>query len=301
MMVREYTQPLVQGQLGGIDTLLYDQEGGERSFWQLLREIRRESFDTAFVAYPRFRIALLLWLARIPLRAGTGYRWYSFLFNRRAHEHRKVGLRSEADYNLSLLSLFDVEISPARSVRVVPSKRDRMAARHALIEYGIEPYERLAVLHPGSGGSARDWPAERFSELAQSLVRRGMRVVVSGTEAEKGLVERIAPAAGSGILTAIGRFSLMEYAAFAECACVFIANSTGPLHLAAAVGAPVIGFYPAEAAMGPARWGPLAERKRLFVSHHATMDDIAVESVVQAVDALAAETVGERLSHITTE
>ncbi len=100
MLVNSYTSILVEDIAG---TLLYDRDGKPRPFFEMLREIRNAHFDAVVIAYPRFRIALLLRLAGIPVRIGTGYRWYSFLFNKRIYEHRKTVEKHEAEYNLSLL------------------------------------------------------------------------------------------------------------------------------------------------------------------------------------------------------
>ena len=100
MLLSSYTASLVEGIA---DVLTYNREIALKPFFEMLAELRRARFDVAVVAFPRFRIALLLWLAGIPLRIGTGYRWYSFLFNRKIFEHRKNVEKHEAEYNVSLL------------------------------------------------------------------------------------------------------------------------------------------------------------------------------------------------------
>jgi lipopolysaccharide heptosyltransferase II len=267
MLVREYTRELVEGQSGVSGVIVVDDAGVRKPFVRLLRELREAKVDIAIVAFPRFRIAALLWLAGIPLRVGTGYRWYSFLFNRRVFEHRKTGSKSEASYNLGLLEPLGCPAPSSLSVSIRLSAHHRRSAQALRRTLAITGRDRLAIIHPGSGGSARNWPVENFSALAKMLAERGCRVVVAGTESERPLVERMSRLAGSRVMTVIGGQSLMEYAALIESAAVFIANSTGPLHLAAAVGVPVIGFYPNDRVMGPVRWGPLAKRKTIFVAH----------------------------------
>ena len=85
MLVSSYTSTLVEGIAS---TLLYSRDEKPRPFFEMLREIQNAHFDVVLVAFPHFRIALLLWLAGIPLRIGTGYRWYSFLFNKKIYEQR---------------------------------------------------------------------------------------------------------------------------------------------------------------------------------------------------------------------
>lgn len=308
MLVREYTRELVEGQSGVSGVIVVDDAGARKPFFRLLRELREAKVDIAIVAYPRFRIAALLWLARIPLRVGTGYRWYSFLFNRPVFEHRKTGSKSEASYNLGLLEPLGCPAPSSPGVSIRLSAHHRRSAQALRRTLAINDRDRLAIIHPGSGGSARNWPEENFSVLAKMLAERGCRVVVAGTESERPLVERICRLAGSRVMTVIGGQSLIEYAALMETADVFIANSTGPLHLAAAVGVPVIGFYPNDRVMGAVRWGPLTKRKTIFVARaegcepcavgtcadHQDMGLIPVEPVFRAAMKLLGQPLNER-------
>ena len=130
---------------------------------------------------------------------------------------------------------------------------------------GISDTDRLVILHPGSGGSARDWKPKHFAQLAAELKKHGFNVVITGGKAETVLVQSIAHDAGEGVKSFASDLSLKEFAAFIQTANLFVANSTGPLHIAAAVGTPVIGFYPPVQVMSPKRWGPLTDKKAIFV------------------------------------
>jgi ADP-heptose:LPS heptosyltransferase len=121
------------------------------------------------------------------------------------------------------------------------------------------PYDTLILFHPLGGGShreARSWPAQRWAELARRLHRDGYHVGVTGSESDRERVEAlraaIRPVAGE-VADLAGRFSLPEFAAvIARSRCV-VSVDTGTVHLASALGAPVVGLY------GPARssrWGP---------------------------------------------
>lgn len=264
MLLREYTSDLAVGQDGLTDILQYDYNGSLKSFFEMLRELRHASIDVAIVSYPRFRIALLLWFAKIPVRVGSGYRWYSFFFNRRVYEHRKTVQKHEAEYNLSLIQAIGGTVPSRIQIRLDISAMESVVStiRQKL---GITDTDRLVLLHPGSGGSARDWKAERFSQLAVILSQKGFRIIVTGGEADRSLVETVVAEAKGAAIPFISTVSLREFGAFIQTAQVFIANSTGPLHIAAAVGTPVIGFFPPVRVMSPKRWGPLIERKVIFI------------------------------------
>ncbi len=300
MLLRTYTKDIAAGYEGLSEVLTYDHKGKSKSFLEMLRELERGRYDLAIVAFPRFRIAMLLLLAGIPTRVGTGYRWYSFLFNRRVFEHRKTGNRHESEYNIGLLNAISIrsgeQLKPVLSV----SEEDRLAALTVMHEIGIQRGEPWIILHPGSGGSARDWSPENFGRLAFVLSNEGCKIAVTGGPGEDNIVDRVVQYSEGRSIPVVNRFHLRELAGFISEADLFVANSTGPLHIAAAVGTPVIGFYPDIPACSERRWGPLTDRKRVFCPDrrkchlckggdcrsNVCMDQIDVKSVVDAVHEL---------------
>ncbi len=297
MLVSSYTCLLVENIAG---TLVYDRDEKPKSFFEMQKEIRNAHFDIVIVAHPRFRIALLLLLARIPIRVGTGYRWYSFLFNRRIYEHRKTAEKHEAEYNLSLLKGLGLIVSSKPEVKISISQQEKEKASNVRQLLGISDTDRLVLLHPGSGRSARDWSPERFARLAAELTKLGYKVVITGGPGEETLVNRVANEAENSVKPFISTLNLKEFAAFIQTAKLFIANSTGPLHIAAIVGTPVIGFYPPVRVMSPKRWGPLTDKKAVFVPDpllcprckggkcqgNDCMDQISVHQVLEAATKL---------------
>ena len=90
LLTRSYTRELGENHPDIDGVLTPDTDGGiPYSSGSLVRTLRSKSFDSAVLVYPRFRMALLLLRAGIPVRVGTGYRWFSFLFTHRVYEHRK--------------------------------------------------------------------------------------------------------------------------------------------------------------------------------------------------------------------
>ncbi|MDN5804435.1 MAG: glycosyltransferase family 9 protein [Microlunatus sp.] len=120
---------------------------------------------------------------------------------------------------------------------------------------GVEPAVAGAVvLHPGAAAPARRWPADRFAAVGRELARRGHRVVVTGSAAERSLGEEVAQAAGlppAAVLS--GALDLTSLAALVSAASLVLCGDTGVGHLASAYGIPsVLLFGPTP----PARWGP---------------------------------------------
>ena len=267
MLIRKYTSQLVEDDKN-IDQILYYDDGSKLlPFTHLTSSLNTQRFDIVFHTYPRYRLALMTWLARIPTRVGTGYRWYSFFFNKKVYAHRKTAERHELEYNLALLEMMGIpftaeDITPRIDVPV--QLRDRM---QGLVQsLGIKDGEKIVILHPGSGGSARDWNPVHFGELALKLEQiAGVRVIITGGRNEDRIVGVAKSAAGHAAVMLVGKLDLREYAALARMAKVFVSNSTGTIHIASAVGTPVIGLYPQITALSAKRWGPYTDKKTIFV------------------------------------
>jgi len=148
-----------------------------------------------------------------------------------------------------------------------------VAVQTLLNTLGILSEDLFVILHPGSGKSARDWKPEYFGELARKLVSNNrVKVIVTGTSQEQTLVETVTKIGGNDVIPVIGKTSLREYCALASAAVLFIANSTGPIHIAAAVGVPVIGLYPQVPVLSAARWGPYTEKKTIVSPRGKPLD-----------------------------
>jgi ADP-heptose:LPS heptosyltransferase len=156
------------------------------------------------------------------------------------------------------------------------------------------------VVHPGASVPARAWPPERNAELVDALLAAGRRVVVTGGPAETALTARVAGPPRARVTDLGGRTTLAELAeVLAAARCVVVGN-TGPAHLAAAVGTPVVSLF---APTVPAvRWRPWrVPHELLFVDvpcagcrartcpvpGHPCLGGVTTDDVLRAVDRLA--------------
>jgi heptosyltransferase-2 len=273
-----------------------------RSFLSLLHRLRR--FQVVIVLHPTFGVAFLCWLSRIRLRVGTAYRFYSFFFNRKVYEHRKHCEVHEAECNMNLLKPLGIERSPVKP-RVCLADAERDWARRTLRKLGAG--ESIVALHPGSGGSSRRWSEESFSRLADVLVDRGFEVLLTGGKGEEGLVGRVGSRMKSSPIKMVGEASLLQLSALFTMCRALVTNSTGPMHLAASCGVPVVGIFCPIAACSPSRWGPLGEKTRVVMPdvptckkctmskcrYYDCMDRVEPEQVAGELENLLEEPRGE--------
>ena len=163
------------------------------------------------------------------------------------------------------------------------------------------------MVHPGATAASRRYPPEGFAEVARALMKRGCRVVFTGVGQERELVESIRAAAGVETASLAGSLDLEEMAALVSLAPLLVSNNTGPVHMAAALGTPVVDIY---ALTNPQHTPWLVPHRVLShdvpcrycyksvcpEGHHDCLRKIAPAAVVRAAEELMAETASARSS-----
>jgi ADP-heptose:LPS heptosyltransferase len=263
-LLREYTKSLAENNSFIDEVIVLSGTNNHTEIWRNGAQLKNK-YDTCIVAYPAFSIALILFLSRIKLRIATGYRWYSFLFNSKIYEHRKFGERNELEYNVRLLQKLGIdEKVNFKNVLfgINPSKNSEEKVLNDLRELGVSFSKPLIVVHPGTGGSAVDLPVEKLREIVGVLSLENYEIIITGSESEKELCESLV--VSKRVINTAGRYNLSELIALLNNTDLLLANSTGPIHIAAALGKYVIGFYPKIVACSQKRWGPYTDKKVIF-------------------------------------
>ncbi len=230
---------------------------------------RENRYDLAIAVYPTFEVALGLFLSRVKYRIGTGYRWYSFLFNLPHYQHRKEALKHESTYNLDLLCKLNIVYDKELEVKLQVKNEHVESALGKLKVFGFNENERFIVIHIPSLGSAKVWSNSNFKQLLEVIlanVNNCYQVVLTGTTVDEEQVKRITgQLPPNNRIFEVFELSLKELAALLSVAKLFLGNSTGPIHIAAAVGTFVVGLYSPVKVESPLRWGPLTDKKKIFV------------------------------------
>lgn len=264
-LLRSYTSALAQNNPSIDEVIVLEEKNGKAYINKNVRLLKKR-FDACIVAYPTFRLALILFLSRIKIRIGTGYRWYSFLFNKRIYEHRKYAKYHELEYNVHLLRMIGINeyVNPKNVIyNLYPSKQSKEKVEVELKALGISPLKSMIILHPGSGGSSIDLPLDKMKELVIKISQElDVEILITGSESEKELCSSLIVSEKTKNLA--GKFELPELIALINKCNLLIANSTGPLHIAAALGKYVISFYPNVKVCSEERWGPYTDKKVIF-------------------------------------
>lgn len=230
-----------------------------------IAEIR--SLEAGYIVhvFPVKEIALSAAKAGIPERIGTTNRLYHWMScNRLVRLSRKNSPLHEAQLNVKLLSAMNVpteiligEIAQFYGFTKIPAGNPEFMKL-------IDKERVNVILHPRSKGSAREWGTENFSALIRLLPKEKYNIFISGTK-EDGESLRSFINEQSGVTDLTGRLSLEEFIAFIHAADALVAASTGPLHIAAALGKKAIGLFAPMRPIHPGRWKPVGEKASVLV------------------------------------
>ena len=235
--------------------------------------------------------ALLLRLAGVPRVGAICEDYPGSLLDVR---HRPGEGLHEVERNLSLVQAMGYRLPEGDDRRLRIERRGRLPDRVA----AHRPY---VVVHPGASVPARAWPAERHAELVGLLAAAGRRVVVTGGREEIGLTARVAGSPRPQVADLGGHTDLATCAEVLAAADALVVANTGPAHLAAAVGCPVVSLF---APTVPAdRWRPWGVAHELLgrqdaacagsratvcpVPGHPCLADVSAQEAFEAVQRLA--------------
>jgi lipopolysaccharide heptosyltransferase I len=236
---------------------------------RFVRELRAARFELTLDAQCNLRSSLLAWLSGARRRIGfappyTKEKAHWLLTDR---VQVPVGGQLKVERNLALLGPLAVDPRGARPRLAVPETA-RAAAR--AFRAGERAGE-LVALHPGvSGfGAIKQWAPERFAGVAKRLrAERGARCIVTWGPGERALAEQVVEGSDGAARLAPETRSLLELAALYEVCDAVVGGDTGPIHLAAALGVPVVGLYGPKDPAIYAPWDGLRGRAATTVWKH---------------------------------
>lgn len=242
--------------------VLLDENGRHRS-WAgrrcLARELRALRFDAAFLLRRSLTRSLALWSAGITRRIGFAH-WKTRWILTDTVAPPDAGHKA-AGY-LRLLTPLGLQAPAALDCVYTVSVQERSEAAAILERAGIT--RPFIVLHPGANWAHKQWPPERFAQVANALASTH-QIVVSGAPEDRPMTGIIRDRMATPLVILAGRTTLRQLGACLERAALVITNDTGILHIACALRRPVVALY---GPTSPAITGPLGDPSRTVVIHH---------------------------------
>jgi heptosyltransferase I len=277
-----------------------------RLFFNLLLQLRDTRYDLILDFQALLKSSLWIFLARGRCKAGFGQGMehseesYRFLSKRIPAVSMEI---HALDRGLMLLQALGI---PRMKVLydLPVGEEDQREAQELLAGSGIRSDQPFVVINPVAKWPTKLWAPRRFGELAEQLLRKGFQVVFTGSRDDRPLIDEMAGRLGSSVIRLEGRTTLKVLAAVYRSASVVVSTDTGPMHLAAAAGTPVVALFGPTA---PWRTGPHGEGhvvlragascspcfsrscKTTEFEPMACMNRITVEQVAEAVTRMVAE------------
>ncbi len=239
--------------------------------------LKREHADVIIHVFPRPDVAIAAKKANIKYRIGTWGRFFHWhTCNHLVPFSRRWSGLHESQLNFKLLRGLQVRHTP---------NLEEISHLYGLPLATTEDREGV-ILHPGSGGSAVDWPIEHYVALADLLKAEGTTVYLTGTERE-GRYFRPFFRFDEHLIDMSGKLSLGELLDFIRQRKLLVACSTGPLHLAAASGISALGLFIDQRPIGPGRWCPVGVSTRVITPAHSyQVADITPECIGSVIKSL---------------
>ncbi|MGH9450471.1 MAG: lipopolysaccharide heptosyltransferase II [Terriglobia bacterium] len=248
--------------------IIYDPQGEHRGaggFAKLTRQLREEEFDAAILLQNAFHAAWMVWRARIPVRVGYARDGRAPWLTHPIETPPAAVYGHQAFYYLHLLFRAGITARPEpprpladTRIEVLPG--ERAWATRRLESMGIQGPRFLLGLVPGASfGPAKRWMPDRFAALADRLTEvLSGDVLIFGSSAEKPLAEEIAREMEHTPLIMAGETTLRQSMSLLDRCRLLVTNDSGPMHLAAALGLPVVAIFGSTDARATRPFGPYA-------------------------------------------
>lgn len=261
---RNYTKPVIES-YSDIDEFLSWDELLDLPLSLRKEHFKSYSFDAIVHVFPNKDIASLARSAKIPVRVGTSHRAYHLLTcNHRINFTRKRSDLHEAQLNFNLIKPFGLKEIP--SIEQIEQMVKAFHAPNIELPKKLSDLKGCTILHPGSQGSAVEWPIEKYVALSERLAEKDEMVVFTGTRREGDAFRSHLPQ-HENIHDLTGEMDLYQLIKFIDEAKNLVACSTGPLHISGYLGTNTIGLFSARRPIHPGRWKALGSNVHILVNN----------------------------------
>ena len=269
LAVDNYVVDLANAVEGVNDLIVWENRGHSfREIYAFSRRLKARQFDLVVIFNPSKESNQACALAGIPIRVGYDRKW-GFLLTHKMTDNKDSGLKHEVEYNLELVNLIGAGTT------------DKTISLDKLPAVDNLKYTGAIALHLFTSDPVKEWPVERFMELAKRLTREmKVKIVLLGkVKKGEGLRPGIVPA---GIEDLINKTTLIGLASVLKECRLLVTCDSGPMHLSAAVGTPVVALFRNDLQGKTARrWGPWGKGHTVIDKNK--LEDISVDEVMEVV------------------
>ena len=231
----------------------------DKNFWELVSEIKRFKFSHTFMLLSNEKLNYLLFISGIKYRVGVGHKLYQFLtFTKYIDRKKYIPLRHEADYCLDMVRKIGIQVeSILPEIHLSESEKDRIQAFR--IDH-LKNNQKLIGINISSGNSAPNLSQSEYKKLILMLkANRDYKVAVMDNNVLRELdniEEVLYPNKGNELRDSIINLASLD---------LLISNSTGPMHICAALKVPTIALFCPLTACSPKLWGPLGNKSEIIL------------------------------------
>lgn len=270
-LVPNYTAPLAE-LCPSIDKVMIDtpHKKDKTEFKRILQAVKNERFDAVISFVSDWYNAKLTWKSGIPQRLAPATKLFQFMYNQRLTQRRSESTKAESAYNLDLARAFLTRngIKPIEpSAPYLQFSEAEMAAQKAKLAKNLQISTacKWLFVHSSTGGSATSLSIAQYAEMLNAIVAdTHCQIVLTAGKGESEKAQQLAAQLEGNVVIYDKNDGLQDFTKSIACADLFIAGSTGPLHIAGALNVPTIGFYPSRRSALPRRWRPInADGKHL--------------------------------------
>ena len=304
MMVSPYAKDIIDGNPYLDEVIIYDKDNRHKNWFSSMRfttKLKKKKFDLALILHPTNRVHLLTFFARIPRRIGYD-RKMGFLLTDRIRHTKQLGQKHELEYNLDLVRYLDIQ--PQDKTLFMPIRAESEKWVESIFrQEGISQQDKLLAIHPQASCPSKIWPNERFAEAADRLIEKyGFKVLLITGPKDIVLAQNVIKHMHYPAINLSGRTSVSQLASVLKRCRLFISNDSGPVHIASAVGTPVISIFGRnQKGLSPTRWGPTGKNDRILhkevgcieclahncIKDFACLKAITVDDVLNTVDLIS--------------
>lgn len=260
VLVREYTKDIYLNNPFVDEIIIYnDSDKSLESFIKQVQIIRSYKFTHAFMLLPDERLNYILFLAGIPYRVGVGHKIYQMLTFTKFVDRKKYNpLRHEADYALDMIRKIGIEPKSIEPEIYLTEKEKEEAIKFR--ENIVQGSKFLIGINTTSGNSAPNLSLSEYRKLIQFLSKdNSLKVIVTDKQAPKEISDIPGieyPFINNSLREAIIKFSALD---------LLVSNSTGPMHICAALKVPTLSLFCPLTACSPKLWGPLGNKSEIVL------------------------------------